>query len=107
VFLMLTPVGGWAQSVTCHQGSFTLRGQYVLRSTGTMAGNPFAAVGKESYDGQGNFQLTGTASFNGTIYRGLSGTGTYTVNPDCTGLPDVRLWPYGLAFRFRCDSRWA
>ena len=40
--------------------------------------------GSEFYD-DGNFQLTGTAGFNRTIYWGLSGTGTYTVNPDCTG----------------------
>ena len=45
VFLLLVPAGARAQSATYHDG--TLKGQYVLHSTGTMAGNNFAAVGKE------------------------------------------------------------
>jgi len=44
----------------------------------------FAAVGTQTFDGAGNFSTTNYISVDGGI--GLfSFSGTYTVNPDCTG----------------------
>jgi hypothetical protein len=43
------------------------------------------AVGVETWDGQGNTVATYTASVNGNIFPGITVTGTYSVNPDCTG----------------------
>jgi len=46
----------------------------------------FATVGRVELDGQGGFLVTSqTASFNGVIVRNITGQGTLTVNPDCTG----------------------
>lgn len=47
---------------------------------------PFASVGVVTFDGAGNFSLTGTQVFNGGGGEFFDGaTGTYTVNSDCTG----------------------
>ena len=45
----------------------------------------FAFAGKDQYNGDGT--MTGVYSFsdNGAISQHVSYTGTYTVNPDCTG----------------------
>ena len=54
--------------------------------TGTVVGlGPVSAVGTITYDGNGNLINPFTASVNGAIFRGVTQTGTYTVNPDCTG----------------------
>jgi hypothetical protein len=46
----------------------------------------FATIARVELDGQGGFLVTSqTASFNGTIVRNITGQGTLTVNPDCTG----------------------
>jgi hypothetical protein len=79
----LTPIGLWAQS-PCPQESATLNGAYVTYATGSVGGVPLAVVGVTTYDGRGNFDFSATVSFNGTVSKG-SGSGTYTVNRDCTG----------------------
>ena len=45
----------------------------------------FAFAGQDHYNGDGT--MTGVYSFsdNGAISQNVSYTGTYTVNPDCTG----------------------
>jgi len=45
---------------------------------------PVAALGVLTFDGAGNLTGFDTVSFNGAIYERTI-TGTYTVNPDCTG----------------------
>ena len=62
----------------------SLRGSYGLHATGiTATGDPFAAVGVFSFDGDGHLTAT-------VFFRVPSGTsevhpsGTYTVSPDCT-----------------------
>ena len=45
---------------------------------------PVAGVGTETFDGNGNLSLSETVSFGGQVVP-LMTTGTYTVNPDCTG----------------------
>lgn len=67
----------------------SLIGTYARRDSGTilsppaMAG-PIAVVGTFTFDGNGNLTGAGVSSQNGNIGHGTS-TGTYTVNPDCTG----------------------
>jgi hypothetical protein len=81
----LAPMGLWAQTQQCPLQNATLNGAYVSHATGFAGGNPLAVVGITTYDGHGNFQLSATVSVNGTILRPPTGTGTYTVNRDCTG----------------------
>ena len=64
----------------------TVQGGFGLHATGTGAlGVPVARVGRVTFDGQGNLQFTATRSVNGVI-ASEAGVGTYTVNPDCTGI---------------------
>ena len=67
----------------------TLKGTYAYHCSGVHLGTDkpvyVAFAGKDHYNGDGT--LTGVYSFseNGVISRNISYTGTYTVNPDCTG----------------------
>ncbi len=71
------------QDEPCSNAS--LSGSFGFTATGTvLAVGPVAQVGRQTFDGEGNTAGTGTISANGNIFRGTF-TGTYTVNPDCTG----------------------
>ena len=67
----------------------TLKGTFAYKATGfitappALAG-PFAGVGTQTFDGNGATTATATSSQNGNILP-VTVTGTYTVNPDCTG----------------------
>jgi hypothetical protein len=67
----------------------TLKGAYVHTAKGfevappPIAG-PIVGVGTDTFDGNGNVVTKATISLNGTILP-LNATGTYSVNPDCTG----------------------
>ena len=45
---------------------------------------PLAGVHLLTFDGSGSFTSTGFSSLNGNVSES-TGTGTYRVNPDCTG----------------------
>ncbi|HVO93510.1 MAG TPA: hypothetical protein VMT22_11750 [Terriglobales bacterium] len=69
----------------------TLRGTFSDRDSGWIyaapppaAPIPFAGVNVDTFDGNGNVTFTGTGSVGGNVSAGSS-TGTYKVNPDCTG----------------------
>jgi uncharacterized protein YdeI (BOF family) len=67
----------------------TLKGTFAYTITGSTSapppfGGPIAGVGKQTADGNGHVSGTQTVSVNGNILR-QTYTGTYTVNPDCTG----------------------
>lgn len=63
----------------------TLRGTYSDQDTGTIVGvGPFAGVNVDSFDGKGHITISGISSLNGSVSPGVE-TGTYKVNPDCTG----------------------
>ncbi len=67
----------------------TLQGTFAYTSTGTITSppelaGPIAEVGAQTFDGNGGTAATATLSSSGTILQ-LAITGTYKVNPDCTG----------------------
>jgi hypothetical protein len=86
---VLVPLALSAQSQECTRLNATLRGAYVSHGTGSVGGAPIAIVGITTYDGQGGFQLTATVNINGTVIKPPTGTGTYTVNRDCSGSQTV------------------
>jgi hypothetical protein len=82
----LAPQSLRAADAQCPLGDATKHGTYVVSGTGTIVGvGPISAVGEITYDGRGNSIATYTASVNGTIHKGVTVTGAYIVNPDCTG----------------------
>lgn len=71
-------------------------GKWSLTDQGTVIGiGPRTAVGVLTLDGNGNL-LNGvaTSSLNGTI-ASETFSGTYTVNPDCSGTFDVKIYSGG------------
>jgi hypothetical protein len=70
----------------CPLGNATLHGTYMVHGSGTVIGlGPIASNGLVTFDGKGHAVNTFSASVNGTIHRGVTASGTYIVNPDCTG----------------------
>ena len=67
-------------------------GNYALTNTGTVVGiGPRSAVGLWTIDAAGNINGKGTSSLNGTIFVETF-SGTYAVNPDCTGTTMVDIF---------------
>ena len=64
----------------------TLEGGFARRDAGfvTVGPLPLAGLSLMTFDGNGSFRFAGAASLNG-VQSESEGTGTYTVNPDCTG----------------------
>ena len=67
----------------------TLEGSFVRKDTGFVTAppaiaGPLAGVSLVTFDGYGKFTSAGFSSLNGNVSES-TGTGTYTVNPDCTG----------------------
>jgi hypothetical protein len=81
-----------AESKGCSNA--TLSGTYAHRASGfetappALAG-PLVGVGTDIFDGNGRVTTTATLSVNGNIFP-LTATGTYNVNPDCTGTYTVQ-----------------
>ncbi len=67
----------------------TLDGRYIFAYDGVeLKGNkkvPFATAGHEVYDSKGHVKGEYSGNFGGEIIRNQPISGTYTVNPDCTG----------------------
>jgi hypothetical protein len=84
--LIVSPRTASAQSL-CPRLDATLNGTYTMSASGTIVGvGPMAVVGQVVYDGQGKGVVaTETLSINGNIFRGVTATGAYTVNSNCTG----------------------
>src|SRR5262245_38300796 len=85
-----------AQAATCTVGS--VAGSYGYTTTGTVfvSGGPFqvAAVGVANFDLQGNVSGKQTRVVAGTATDETI-SGTFTVNPDCTGNTTVTVQPGG------------
>jgi hypothetical protein len=70
-------------SVQTLQGSFARTDTGFVITPPVIAG-PLAGVSLVTFDGNGGFTSVGSAMVNGTRSDSTT-TGTYTVNPDCTG----------------------
>jgi hypothetical protein len=90
-----------------------LQGAYGYTVTGTIVTNttqaplqpgPFAAVGRIVFDGKGGVSTVRTLSDNGTVIRNDAGTGTYTVNSDCTGSFNITVTTAVLDLDFVLDD---
>jgi hypothetical protein len=85
VFVLALTVTPAAKAAGMGCSNATLRGTYSDQDTGTIVGvGPFAGVNVDSFDGKGNLTISGISSLNGNVSPGVE-TGTYQVNPDCTG----------------------
>jgi len=78
--------------------NYTLRGSYSQIGSGVITAppdqaGPFANVGTLVFDGNGG--VTGVIVGNGSSAQATE-TGTYTVNPDCTGTFTVQIEPFGI-----------
>jgi hypothetical protein len=83
-------------------------GNYALTNTGTVVGiGPRSAVGIWTMDAAGNINGKGTSSLNGTIFVETF-SGTYAVNPDCTGTTTVEILDQSgnLLFTVTADLAW-
>ncbi len=78
----------------CSQAS--LKGPYAVDRQGTLVASilglpapaPWGEVALEDFDGAGTFSGNATVNVGGEVVTGTL-TGTYTVNPDCTGTKTV------------------
>jgi hypothetical protein len=77
--------------------AFTLHGQIFLPDGSTLL---IDGIAKQTFDGSGNFTQVDAVADNGNLAPGWRpGSGTYSVNPDCTGamtivvpgLPDLHV----------------
>jgi hypothetical protein len=66
-----------------HHFAYTSTGSIVSAPIASIVG-PYAEVGVQYFDGQGNVTFRFNASQNGAVGPATA-TGTYTVNNDCTG----------------------
>jgi len=70
----------------------SLRGSYGFQLNGNIIGlGPIGGVGVATYDGAGNFIQTDNVNVNGFGSAPRPGSGTYTVNADCTGTQTLNL----------------
>jgi hypothetical protein len=83
----------------------SLRGEYAFQIDGANANGPFAAVGKNTYDGKGNLSGAIVISMNGKIVR-ANYTGAYNLLADCTGnkWATLDVLPLTVNFDFVVDS---
>ena len=78
----------------------SLKGTFGYTNTGSIIApapdaGPFAGVGTQTFDGRGGTTATATVSQNGNIFA-VTITGTYSVNPDCTGTLELLISPAGI-----------
>ena len=78
----------------------SLRGTYSHIGTGFVTAGPLAGVGTDTFDGNGGFTTTARLSVNGNLVSATA-TGTYKVNPDCTGMYKI---PGGTTLFFVIDD---
>ncbi len=76
-------------SNTSLQGTFAFTSTGFITAPAERAG-PVGEVGTQTFDGKGGTTGSATLSANGNILQ-LTLTGTYTVNPDCTGKFNVQV----------------
>jgi hypothetical protein len=105
--LAMTP-GAKAEDKGCT--NHILQGTFAYTATGSAVAPPqiagaAAEVGQQTFDGRGGTTITATLSSNGNLVQFNNITGTYTVNPDCTGTFAVQVAPnFTLHVYFVIDS---
>ena len=94
LFFLLTLVVVGSQSSTAHASACsnsTIRGSYAFTIHGTvfLPGGPTLLIdglARTTFDGNGNITQLDAVAANGNVPPGWrTSTGTYSVNPDCTG----------------------
>ncbi|MFL6439928.1 MAG: hypothetical protein ACJ71Q_20320 [Terriglobales bacterium] len=91
-------IPGFANTLNAQDRCSTasLQGSYAFHVSGTNVSNqnlppgPFAAVGKNTYDGRGHMSGVMVVSAGGGMITS-NYTGTYTLNADCTGTKSASL----------------
>ena len=81
----------------------SLKGTFAFTRTGFFVSppafaGPLAEVGTQNFDGRGATTYTATLSQNSNIVP-VTATGSYTVNPDCTGTMTMQVSPFGITLR--------
>jgi hypothetical protein len=81
----------------------SVNGTFVFRGAGSVfdpaAVALLSVVFAQTFDGNGVLTSTGMQSHDGNILQ-VTQTGTYTVNPDCTGTYTALVSPIGLTVHF-------
>ncbi len=77
----------------------TIKGVFARTDNGWVIGQngtamPLAGISLMTFDGNGRWTSTGTGKLNGNVSESTS-SGTYTVNPDCTGSYEPDTAPAG------------
>ena len=94
VLVLLTVSKRALPKVQAHEGGegcsvASLKGAYGLVLTGQVLNvGPIVSVGVTTFDGRGHFVGDQTINVAGNVVQ-APGTGTYTVNRDCTGIADL------------------
>jgi hypothetical protein len=105
---LLTLALAASSTLTAHASACsnsTIRGSYAFTIHGTVFlpdGSPLLidGIAKQTFDGKGNLTQVDAVATNGILTPGWrQGTGSYSVNPDCTGtqtivnsgMPDLHL----------------
>ena len=94
----------WADSHQCPLQNVILNGAYVVTTTGTAGSpvwtgttGPVAAMGKYVFDGRGNIEIPSATIVAANpplnVVPPFTITGSYTVNPDCTGTLTINFSP--------------
>jgi hypothetical protein len=82
-----------------HCSTKTLAGNWAFTVNGTITGvGPVASVGSFTADKSGNISGSQTRSLAGAIAEETL-TGSYTVNPDCTGTEVIQVFESGVLVR--------
>lgn len=76
------------------RGTFSYTGTGFITAPPAFAG-PFVEVGTQTFNGFGGTTATATLSQNGNIIQ-ITVTGSYSVNPDCTGTLTLQVAPLGI-----------
>jgi hypothetical protein len=76
---------------SAHCSQQTLKGSYGKLYTGFVRDfpdpgqNPIVIQARDIFDGEGHVTETGSSMISGTTQFDVTASGTYTVNPDCSG----------------------
>jgi hypothetical protein len=97
-----------ANAEACSEHS--LKGSYgytvtgnIVQNTGPFLAGPFVAVGRIVFDGNHGVSTVRSLNDDGVVLQNDSGTGTYKVNPDCTGSFNITVGPPGNQFELKLD----